>query len=323
MPIDVKTVLADLDEMIERLGGPKDGGVLPADRVVQMVQMVQTTPDFGPFGPRLDHENDHGPTTNRLLDNIDSKFWTIGPRKSENEHIGDQSHSFSNCDDEKNRQAARARVDRENMVQMVQWSKSDLSCRQNNDLGFGPCLDHCIPMVQNPHGLQDALPAVVDALPAVVTAALGALCSANPNVPPGDVPARRWRQFLADVGGFIASGFAEQAAALGWSEVDLYGCDDTRPFARIDQAGLLWSLNGDRLVAITANAATIETRTGARQTWRRRPAVLCEWLVPTNDDRRLRHCGRPLLPGRIWCDEHRDQHAQTTLGSIGEDDGRG
>jgi hypothetical protein len=31
-------------------------------------------------------------------------------------------------------------------------------------------------------------------------------------------------------------------------------------------------LNGEKLIALTENTATIETRTGARQTWRRKPA---------------------------------------------------
>jgi hypothetical protein len=51
---------------------------------------------------------------------------------------------------------------------------------------------------------------------------------------------------------------------------DLFGCDDVRPFARIDLQGLPWLLKGDRLVAITANTAIIETKSGARQTYRRR-----------------------------------------------------
>jgi len=52
----------------------------------------------------------------------------------------------------------------------------------------------------------------------------------------------------------------------------LFGCDRDWPFARIDQAGLLWLLNGDHLIALTENTATIERRTGARQTYRRRPS---------------------------------------------------
>jgi hypothetical protein len=73
------------------------------------------------------------------------------------------------------------------------------------------------------------------------------------------------------VGLFLDCPFCAVAAALGWGPHDLFGCDRDRPFARIDYAGLLWLLSGDRLVALTARTATIETRTGARQTYRRKP----------------------------------------------------
>jgi hypothetical protein len=65
--------------------------------------------------------------------------------------------------------------------------------------------------------------------------------------------------------------WAAYAAALGWGPHDLFGCDRDRPFARIDRAGLLWLLNGDRLVALSENTATVEPRTGARHTYRRKP----------------------------------------------------
>jgi hypothetical protein len=101
----------------------------------------------------------------------------------------------------------------------------------------------------------------------------------DPDRPPGDVPPRRWLRFVDDVGLFLAR-WAAHAAALGWGPYDLFGCDGTRPFARIDQAGLLWLLNGDRLFALTENTATIETRTGARQTYRRKrsePGRVLAW----------------------------------------------
>jgi hypothetical protein len=94
----------------------------------------------------------------------------------------------------------------------------------------------------------------------------------DPNRPPGDVPLKRWQRFVDDVGLFLDSPFSAVAAALGWSPLDLFGCNRDRPFARIDQAGLLWLLNGDRLLALTEHTATIETRTGARQTYRRKPS---------------------------------------------------
>jgi hypothetical protein len=84
------------------------------------------------------------------------------------------------------------------------------------------------------------------------------------------MPPYRWRRFVDDVALFLDQ-WADRAAALGWESPDLFGCDPGRPFARIDQAGLLWLLHGDRLIALSDSAAVIETRTGARQTWRRKP----------------------------------------------------
>ncbi len=94
----------------------------------------------------------------------------------------------------------------------------------------------------------------------------------DPDRPSGDVPPGRWQRFVDDIGRFLDNGFAEQAAALGWGPFDLFGCDRDRPFACIDGAGLLWQLNGDRLVALTVDVAVIETRAGARQTYRRKPS---------------------------------------------------
>ena len=94
----------------------------------------------------------------------------------------------------------------------------------------------------------------------------------DPDRPPGDVPVKRWLRFVDDVGRFLDSPFCAVAAVLGWGPYDLFGCDRDRPFARINQAGLLWLLNGHKLIALSENKATIETRTGARQTYRRKPS---------------------------------------------------
>ena len=90
----------------------------------------------------------------------------------------------------------------------------------------------------------------------------------------------RCSRFVDDVGHFLDGGFAEQAAALGWRPLDLFGADDVRPFARIDKAGLLWLLHGDRLIALTADTAIVETSTGVRQTYRRKlnePGRVLAW----------------------------------------------
>jgi hypothetical protein len=98
------------------------------------------------------------------------------------------------------------------------------------------------------------------------------LARLDPDRPPGDVPTRRWLTFIDDIGQFLDSPFCAIATALGWRPLDLFGCDRDRPFARIDQAGLLWLLNGDRLLALTENTAAIQTRTGAGQTYHRKPS---------------------------------------------------
>jgi hypothetical protein len=93
----------------------------------------------------------------------------------------------------------------------------------------------------------------------------------DPDRPPAHVPPSRWSRLVDDVGRFLDGGWADRAAALGWGSCDLFGSDRDKPFARIDRAGLLWLLNGHRLIALSPNTATIETQTGTRQTYRRKP----------------------------------------------------
>jgi hypothetical protein len=122
-----------------------------------------------------------------------------------------------------------------------------------------------------------------------------ALAQLDPDKPPGDVPKARLLRFIDDCGRFLGDGWARQAAAFGWEPLDLFGCDRERPFARIDRAGLLWLLNGRKLVALTADTATIETPVGAHQTYRRgsiaHSEVTLAWELG------------PIEGGREKCDE--------------------
>jgi hypothetical protein len=97
------------------------------------------------------------------------------------------------------------------------------------------------------------------------------IAALDPDRPPADVPSQRWEQFVKDAGRLLDGPFYAIAASLGWGALDLFGCDRDRPFARIDQAGLLWLLNGDELIALSENTATIKTKSGARHTFRRKP----------------------------------------------------
>lgn len=97
-----------------------------------------------------------------------------------------------------------------------------------------------------------------------------ALARLDPNKPPTGVPPERWLRFIDDCGRLLDAGWAECAAALGWGPSDLFGCDHKRPFARVDNMGLVWFVNGGTILALHRDGAVIETRMGARQSYRRR-----------------------------------------------------
>jgi len=93
----------------------------------------------------------------------------------------------------------------------------------------------------------------------------------DPARPPGDVPPKRWVQFIDDCGHFIDNGWAERASKLGWTPFDLFGCDRFKPFARVDRCGLLWLLDGGQLRFLTADRAVINKANGASTTFYRGP----------------------------------------------------
>lgn len=97
-----------------------------------------------------------------------------------------------------------------------------------------------------------------------------ALARLDPACPPGDIPPKRWLRFIDDCGRFLDDGWATHAARLGWGPLDLFGCDRIKPFARINRAGLLWLLDGRKLLALSADAAAIATASGGYLAFRRR-----------------------------------------------------
>jgi hypothetical protein len=98
----------------------------------------------------------------------------------------------------------------------------------------------------------------------------------DPDRRPLDVPPRRWQTFIDDGGRFLDNGWAKKAATLGWGPLDLFGADRRKPFARIDHAGLLWLLHGNKLIELGRHKAVIETQTGALQCCRRKPVAVGE-----------------------------------------------
>ena len=95
----------------------------------------------------------------------------------------------------------------------------------------------------------------------IVRSWIGALAEIDPARPPADVPLKRWVQLIDDISRFISRGFAEKAASLGWTALDLFGCDGEKPFARIDRQGLCWLIAGNRVIDLSESGAVIETWT--------------------------------------------------------------
>jgi hypothetical protein len=90
---------------------------------------------------------------------------------------------------------------------------------------------------------------------------------------PPAVPPIRWQLFLGDCHSFLSSSekWAERAAALGWSALALFGCHRTRPLGHLGSAGLLWAINGGKLVELHRDWAVIErAQDRSRQVYHRR-----------------------------------------------------
>jgi hypothetical protein len=105
---------------------------------------------------------------------------------------------------------------------------------------------------------------------------------------PDDVPQQRWLQFIDDCGMFLDGRWPAKAASLGWGAADLFGCDTHKPFARVDWLGLMWLLNGRRIVALTADSPAIMTSNGGRLTYRRvpnDPGRVLAWSLRGGGDR--------------------------------------
>jgi len=83
---------------------------------------------------------------------------------------------------------------------------------------------------------------------------------------PDKVELRRWRQAVDDGWRFLSS-WGEQAAALGWSDHDLFALHPVAPDSRYDTMGLVWLLRGRPVVTLTASTAAIRTPCGGTLTY--------------------------------------------------------
>jgi hypothetical protein len=99
---------------------------------------------------------------------------------------------------------------------------------------------------------------------------------------PDYIEADRWQECVEDAQRFIAT-WGDKARALGWTADELFGLH-TPPrnphptysrLSRYDSTGLIWSLEGRRVVALSSDIAAVEGRTGNTITYRKahKPAL--------------------------------------------------
>jgi hypothetical protein len=93
---------------------------------------------------------------------------------------------------------------------------------------------------------------------------------------PAHVEPGRWQQAVEDSKRFLAQ-WGEQAEILGWSTRDLFGLHEVpasphpsyRRLSCYDRTGLIWSLQGSPVVALTESTAAIRMPTGSILTYRK------------------------------------------------------
>src|ERR1700730_6413969 len=101
----------------------------------------------------------------------------------------------------------------------------------------------------------------------------------HPDRPPNDVPRHRWRQFVADCKYFLSSSenWANRAAGLSWDAMALFGCAPKRPLDYLGSAGLLWAINGGRLLELHRDWAVIDV---SQRTFYRRNVDAAKITLP-------------------------------------------
>jgi hypothetical protein len=105
----------------------------------------------------------------------------------------------------------------------------------------------------------------------------------DPNRAVAGIPPLRWRQFIDDCKKFLdpAKGWAEGAYGKGWSTLDLFGCNPSQPLAHLGVAGLLWAVNGGRVIEIHNGWAVIEqANNGSRRNFDQRRARQASLTLP-------------------------------------------
>jgi hypothetical protein len=85
--------------------------------------------------------------------------------------------------------------------------------------------------------------------------------------PSADCPKSHWKRARRGIERFMAEGWGDQAALLGWTAEELYRLPSL--WSRIDLTGAAWLVGYRRVTAVTAENIVIESRSGSRLKFRR------------------------------------------------------
>jgi len=93
---------------------------------------------------------------------------------------------------------------------------------------------------------------------------------------PDLMPTDRWHQAVSNGKAFLTR-WGDQAHALGWTARDLFGLiavpEHAKPsfsrLSRYDETGLIWLLQGRKVLALTAETAAIHNPSGSITTYRK------------------------------------------------------
>ena len=81
---------------------------------------------------------------------------------------------------------------------------------------------------------------------------------------PVSVEPNRWLQLQGDANRFIAA-WGRQAAALGWSALDVFGCHPASPSGRYDCMGVVWMIGSSEIRAMSTELVIYRKSSGSLQ----------------------------------------------------------
>ena len=81
---------------------------------------------------------------------------------------------------------------------------------------------------------------------------------------PITIEPKRWLQLQEDARRLVDQ-WGGQAAALGWSTSDMFGCHPTHPTERYDAMGLVWMVADAEIVAMGAEVVNLRKASGTLQ----------------------------------------------------------